>query len=160
MIHLLVGIQGSGKTTFSKILAKKLKADIVSTDAIRKANPGILEKLVWVKVYEDLANALKNNKEVVFDATSINRNVRKRFFDNVSSYGVTVKAGAYFLDTEINECIKRVEKRNLDKNELYLPIEVINSYSKSLEIPSLDEGFMFVKVVRNNKIIKNRKLFK
>ena len=62
MIHLLVGVQGSGKTTFAKILSKKLDCEIVSSDEIRKQNPGILETKVWEKIYEVLAKCLNDSK--------------------------------------------------------------------------------------------------
>ena len=38
-IHLMVGIQGSGKTTFSKKLSEELGIKIISTDEVRKQNP-------------------------------------------------------------------------------------------------------------------------
>ena len=153
MIHLLVGVQGSGKTTFSKILAKERNCKIISTDEIRKTNPGILETNVWSKTYECLAETLKKGEDAIFDATSISKKVRKRFFDEVSKYGVEVKAIAYYLKTDVNECASRVKKRNEDKNELYLPPEVVYSYFEKLEVPSLDEGFLEIKTVINNEII-------
>ena len=83
MIHMMIGIQGSGKTTFSNFLAKDIDAIIVSTDGVRMANPGISEDLVWPTVYQKVAECVKNNVEVIFDATSITPKVRKRFIDKV-----------------------------------------------------------------------------
>lgn len=153
MIHLLVGVQGSGKTTFSKVLSKQKNCKVISTDEIRKSNPGILETNVWSKTYESLADFLKKGEDVIFDATSISKKVRKRFFDEVSKYGVEVKAIAYYLKTDVDECASRVKTRNKDVNELYLPPEVVYSYFEKLEIPSVDEGFIEVKTVVNNEII-------
>ena len=42
-IHLMVGIQGSGKTTLAKKLSSALVAKIVSTDEVRKTFPMIDE---------------------------------------------------------------------------------------------------------------------
>ena len=36
MIYMMVGIQGSGKTTLSNELSKKMNIEIVSTDMVRK----------------------------------------------------------------------------------------------------------------------------
>ena len=153
MIHLLVGVQGSGKSTFARKYSKELNCKIVSTDEIRKSNPGIVETDVWSKTYETLAQSLKDNIDVIFDATSITKKVRKRFFDEVSKYGVEVKAIAYYLQTDVNECVSRVKARNENANELYLPPEVVFSYQEKLELPSLEEGFLEIKTVVDNEII-------
>lgn len=149
MIHLIVGIQGSGKSTFAKELSKKENIEIVSTDAIRKNNPGIEEYKVWEIVYKRMADLIKENKDCIFDATSITKKVRKRFFDSLKVYNVEVNADCYFLDTDVDICVERVSKRNMDENELYLPVDVIYSYNERLEIPSVDEGFNKIIVIKN-----------
>ena len=149
MIHVLVGVQGSGKSTFAKELASKENIEIVSTDAIRKKYPDIEEYNVWAMVYKRISEIAQEGKDCIFDATSITRNVRKRFFDNVSSYGVKVEADCYYLDTDIEICEKRINKRNLDENALYLPVEVVASYKEKLEVPSVDEGFSKITVIKN-----------
>ena len=97
-IHLMVGIQGSGKTTLAKKLASDLVAKIISTDEIRKTFPMIDEQLVWTKVYEMCANELINGRDVIFDATNITPNVRRRFFEKVSQYTKDFKIGCHYLD--------------------------------------------------------------
>ena len=149
MIHLIVGIQGSGKSSFAKELSKKENIEIVSTDAIRKNNPGIEEYKVWEIVYKRMADLIKENKDCIFDATSITKKVRKRFFDSLKAYNVEVNADCYFLDTDVDICVARVSKRNMDENELYLPVDVIYSYKERLEIPSVDEGFNKIIVIKN-----------
>lgn len=149
MIHVLVGVQGSGKSTYAREFAKKENIEVVSTDAVRKAYPGIEEYKVWDIVYEKMAKCLKEGKDCIFDATSITRKVRKRFFDSVGSFGVEVKADCIYLDTNIETCEKRVLKRNDDPNELYLPPEVIFSYHERLEIPTVEEGFEKIVVVKD-----------
>lgn len=152
MIHMLIGIQGSGKTTFALNLSKQLNCDIISTDNYRKQ--GILENKLWDLVYQNCATYLKENKEVIFDATNITPKVRKRFYEEVSKYNITPIIGAYYLDTDVNICYERVIERNKNKEELYLPEEVVLSYYKKIVPPTFDEDFVFIKQVKNGKIIE------
>ena len=71
VLHLMVGIQGSGKSTFSKSLSKKLNCKIISSDEVRKMNPNLDEKKVFPEVYRLCAGELKNGNDVIFDATNI-----------------------------------------------------------------------------------------
>ena len=66
MIHLLVGIPGSGKSTYSKELKEILKCEVISTDNVRNMHPDWEEPLVWEHVYFLAAEALKNNIDVIF----------------------------------------------------------------------------------------------
>lgn len=154
MIHMMIGIQGSGKTTFSKELAKSINAEIVSTDLVRMTNPGISEDLVWPYVYKRVAECVKNNIEVIFDATSITPKVRKRFIDNVELHDVKCEIIAYFFDVDKDICASRVEQRNKDNTQINIPIEVIYSYSERLVPPTLDEGFKCIKIVRGGKVVE------
>ena len=85
MIHMLVGVQGSGKSSFAKEMSEKDNIEIVSSDAIRRKFKGIEEYKVWEIVYNRMAEIEKEGKDCIFDATSITRNVRKRFFDNMKN---------------------------------------------------------------------------
>lgn len=152
MIHMLIGIQGAGKSTFANEYSKEINAEIISTDGVRIANPGISEDLVWPYVYKKVAECVTNNIEVIFDATSITPKVRKRFIDNVELHGVKCVIGAYFFDVDKNVCAARVEKRNNENTQINIPIEVIYSYSERLVPPTLDEGFKFIKIIRNGKV--------
>lgn len=154
MIHILIGIQGSGKTTFAKSFAPTINACIVSTDSVRKSHPGIDETLVWKLVYEQVAINVKNNIEVIFDATSITPKVRKRFIDEVSKFGITPEVCAYFFETDKNECYKRVVERNKIEGELPLPPEVVYSYSERLIPPTFEEGFAKILIVKDSKIVE------
>lgn len=153
IIHLMVGIQGSGKSTFSNKLSKELNIKIVSTDMVRQTVENIKEEDVWPTVYKMCAEELKNGKDVIFDATSITPKVRNRLIDNVKNYYENFEVGCYFFDVDPLICKKRVELRNQDKNELYLPVEVIDSYHERLIKPTIFEGFVFVKTINEVGIV-------
>lgn len=154
-IHLMVGIQGSGKSTFSKRLSELLNIKIVSTDVVRLENPGIKEEDVWPKVYQICASELAKRNDVIFDATSITPKVRSRLKENVEPLFSPFMIGCYFFDVDPKICEARVTKRNELKGELYLPPEVVYNYYQRLIPPTLDEGFSFIKVVNSaGEIVK------
>lgn len=153
-IHLMIGIQGSGKTTFSKRLSKSLNIEIVSTDLIRKEMSEILEEQVWSMVCQNCASKLAKGKDVIFDATNITPKVRTRLKENVKQIYPDFSIGCYFFDVNPSICVKRVEKRNTMMGELYLPTEVIYSYYHKTVPPTFDEGFIFIKIVNENGVIR------
>lgn len=154
MIHMLIGIQGSGKTTFALELCKELNCEIVSTDNVRKL--GVEEKEVWNVVYQKCADVLNNNIDAIFDATNITPKVRKRFFDEIIKLGATPKVGAYYFVTDVQVCYERVKVRNTIEGELYLPEEVVYSYHERLIEPSFEEGFEFIKKVSDGKVVEEK----
>ena len=157
-IHLMIGIQGSGKTTLAKKLATTYHAKIISTDEVRKNYPHIEEKMVWPTVYKMCAIELEQGLDVIFDATSITPKVRKRLVDNIIQYTSDFKIGCHFLDVPVEICKTRVIKRNQLAGELFLPIEVIDSYFEQLIPPTIDENFCFIKIYdENQNLIKEIK---
>ncbi len=160
MIHMLIGIPGSGKSTYAKVLAKKLNCDIISTDRVRMDNPSWEENAIWPEVYRLCANALKNNVDAIFDATNVTPKVRKRFVDEVSKHGVEVKMGAYYFDTPPSVCAKRVALRNEDHSQPHLPVEVVYSYGSSIIYPTNSEGFLFIKRIVEGCEVQEKMKFK
>ena len=152
MIHMLVGIQGSGKTTFANELKKELNCEIVSTDNVRKL--GVQESEVWKVVYQKCADALNEQKDVIYDATNITPKVRKRLFDEVTKLNATPLVGVYYFITDVKTCYERVKQRNKIEGELYLPEEVVFSYNEKLIEPTFDEDFIFIKKVLDGKVIE------
>lgn len=145
---MLIGIQGSGKTTYSKELSKEYNAEVVSTDKVRQTYPGIVESEVFPTVYKLCAEKLKEGNNVILDATHITPKVRKRTFDALDQYEVEYEKIAFYLDTPVEECIKRVDIRNKNPEELFIPLEVIESYGKNLIVPTKEEGFSEIYIIK------------
>ena len=148
-VHMLVGIPGSGKSTFAQGLSKELSCSIVTTDGIRMEHPDWEERLVWPEVYRRLAVEILAGRDVIYDATSVTPNVRNRFFTRLyeqvekGSFDV----GAYFFPTPAEVCYKRIEKRNQDPNEHFFPLDKVESYASTMIPPTVEEGFVFVKEI-------------
>lgn len=155
-LHLLIGIPGSGKTTFVKEFINKNKCVLVSTDKVRSENKGISEDKVWPTVYENIGKNLSNGNDVVFDATSITPKVRDRLKENISTYCNEYEINAYYFPTYYKICIERVNKRNQMENELFLPLEVIASYGSKVCPPTYLESFDNAYLVSNKpQLLKN-----
>lgn len=149
VLHLMIGIQGSGKSTYSKKLSKQYNCIIASTDEVRKTIPNINEKDVFPAVFEMCANELKEGRDVIFDATNITPNVRNRNISAIKNIFNDFKIYAYFINTDVEICKKRVEKRNKLEGEIFIPLEVIESYSRNIIPPSEEEKFDKIIVLNN-----------
>ena len=147
-LHMLIGIPGSGKSTYSKVLSNKNNAIIVSSDKIRKDNPGINEAKVFPEVYRLCAHYLAQGIDVILDATNIDYMVRKSNIDEIRAYYRDFEVVAYYFNVPVDICKKRVEIRNLNKEELYLPVEVCSLYSRKIQVPVYEEGF--IKIIEIN----------
>ena len=96
-VHMLVGIQGSGKTTYSKILSKKEGIPIVSTDGIRDEDPTLEGMDVFTLAFDRVAGYLKEGKSVIYDATNVTPLVRSRFFNALESRGISTWSNCSLL---------------------------------------------------------------
>ena len=155
-IYMMIGIPGSGKTTFVKKMAKKLGIDVVSTDIVRATHPGIAEKDVWPVVYEKIGNAVMKKEDVIFDATNVTKTPRNRFKENINKYSTDYELIGYYFPMHYSICIGRVARRNEMPGELVLPIDCIASYGESIYPPTYEEGFKELHVVTlKEDLVKN-----
>ena len=150
VLHLMVGIQGSGKSTYSKKLRNEYGYKIISSDEVRKMHPDWEEVRIFPEVYRLCAIELREGRDVIFDATNITPKVRSKNIGLVRELYSDFKVYAYFINTNKEICKERVKRRNNIEGELYLPIEVIDSYFNNLVIPSVEEGFDKVIIIDNN----------
>ena len=155
-IILLIGIPGSGKSFFAKSYAKEKNIRIVSTDWVRANYKGINENDVWPMVYKELGKSIEKNEDVIFDATSATPKVRTRLIDNIKEltgfiHHKDYEIKAFFFPTGAVSAVKRVEKRNNMPNELFIPLDVIPSYGRTIVPPTYEEGFRESIVISNAK---------
>ena len=142
-IHMMIGIPGSGKSTYALELSNKLNYKIISTDVVRIENPGIKEEDVWPKVYWMIAEELKSNDNVIYDATNITKKVRDRFKENLNKYLTNYQIKGYFLPTYHTICSERVDKRNKVSEEKVKQLKTeYNTICDILGIsPYLQDGY-------------------
>ena len=151
-IHMLVGIPGSGKSTYATNLQKQFNYPIVSSDTVRNLHPDWKEELIFPEVYRLISEYLKNDQDIIYDATNITPKVRKRLVDELLPYGIEYEMVAYYFPILYEECYKRIAKRNEDANERFFPLDALKSYGERIIAPSLLEGFKEIKVIEQTPL--------
>lgn len=135
----MVGVPASGKTTIAHKISKKYKATVLSSDEYRKRLCGTesdqsRNEEVFKELYSDMRSLLLSGKNVIVDATNINRKARRATFScisNIECYKI-----AYVVNTPIEECYKRDDGR-----DRHVTKKVIDRYISMFNCPQYFEGF-------------------
>lgn len=135
---MLVGIPGSGKSTFAKVLSEKFNASILSSDEIREEllndiNEQSKNSEVFDVMNNRAAQLLNENRNVIYDATNINRKRRKHLINHIIKADEKV---VYYFNVSRSQYIRQNEGR-----QRIVPIESINKMYKNLHIPVENEGW-------------------
>lgn len=142
-IIVLVGLPASGKSTWANIYVENRENTILlSSDKIREelfgdeATQGDPKK-VFALLETRLIKNIKEGKNVVVDATSINRWERKNYIEIAKDFNAIPVA--VIFDTPVEECKRRNQGR-----ERVVPDFVYDKMLKKYEAPSIAEGFVMV----------------
>lgn len=111
MLILICGLPGSGKSSISKLLSKRLSAIHINSDVVRKRlfpKPDYSEeekRKVYLQMAAEAEKALKEGKNVILDATFYKNEYRKMMVE------AAMRAGpdAYLILCEVGK--KETEKR-------------------------------------------------
>ena len=111
-LYVMIGPAGSGKSTASKNMFQR--AVRVCPDDIRKQLFGDEAcqrepEKVFAVAYGAMEDALCENKDVVFDATSTTAYGRKKLLDRVD--GILCHKVAVYMNTPLEECKRRNQQR-------------------------------------------------
>lgn len=147
-LHVLIGIPGSGKTTYGKKLSKQYGYKMISSDEVRSLRLDLQEKDIFPEVFRLVALNLKNGDDVILDATNIDKEVRERIDLSLKQYNVDYDKIAYYFPIDEKTSISRVNQRNHDPNERFLPLDVPSKYINKIVPPSVEEGFKDIIIVR------------
>lgn len=142
---LLVGIPGSGKTTYAKnYIEQNPNTTHLSSDAIRnelygdeniQGNPGEVFSLMQKRAIE----ALNNGHNVIYDATNITRKDRQGIISVCPKFA---KIECHIIWAPIGVCIERDAARNRTVGK-----EVIDRMLKRFQAPYYDEGIDMIKII-------------
>lgn len=148
-LYMMIGIPGSGKSTIARRLAKDYQAQIISSDYVRKVNPNWAEEMIFPEVYRLIQENIKNTN-VIFDATNIDRLTRSKHLGEIRKAKIDFHLSACLVISDVEVCKKRIELRNKLSDELYLPVEVVETYAHKFIFPQKDEGYRDILIFDNN----------
>jgi predicted kinase len=122
MIVIVFGLPGSGKSYFAERLAKKINADYVNSDRLRKEmfpkrTYSAEEKAaVYNAMLQKMSVAAKQNQNIVLDATFHKQKTRKAFID-----GIRGQDKVYFIEIKAAENLirQRLKKERADSEADY-----------------------------------------
>lgn len=145
-VLILVGIPGSGKSTFAKRLVEKDWVRI-NQDELGSRN----------KCKDLMEKSLKANKRVIIDRCNFDINQRKTWLDLATKHGVS-KVRCLHFDIDPNICKDRIVART--DHPTIKPVEgskkIVDSFLNTFVAPQTTEGFVDVDTVKNEQEILDR----
>ena len=142
-IILAVGLPGSGKSTYFR----KRGIQPLSSDALRgwllddEADQSQQYRVfLTLRYLLELRLRLGRKKNYV-DATNLTRKERRPYFQIAGRYGCEVRA--IYFDTPLPTCKRRNRRR-----ARRVPDEVMERMARTLTLPTREEGFARITVVR------------
>lgn len=134
LLAIMIGIQGSGKSTFyHQFLANDFVR--INLDTLKTRHQ---EKLL-------IEECIKKGKSFAIDNTNPTKDDRQRYIPSAKAAGY--KIIGYFMESKLKECI---ERNNLRQGKEKIPTIAIASTSNKLQMPSYDEGFDELYFVKND----------
>lgn len=144
-LYFTVGLPASGKSTWAEANKEKLNAIIHSSDAIREelgdVNDQSKNELVFNTLHKRVKEDLINGKNVILDATNLNRRKRIHFLSNELRYVPCEKVCVLFA-TPYEICLKNNAARDRK-----VPEHVLEKMIKNFETPCLQEGWDDIQIV-------------
>lgn len=148
---MLVGLPGSGKSTYGLRLLEKMNNSILlSSDTLREElfndiNNTDSHGILFEELHKRVKEALLEGKNVIYDATNVSSKRRRAFILNFKGKAFKgIEFQCHYVNTPTNECIYNNENR-----ERKVPTQVILDMEKRLTVPMYSEGWSYIKIVRD-----------
>ena len=141
-LYITVGLPGSGKSTYAKEFVKGKNIEYLSSDELRAVygkgeDDQTVTPIVFGHIKRKVDEFLKDGKNVLVDATSVNRKERSDYIKTAKKYGAKVVALVFKMDRQ--GLIDRNKKRG-EQGGRVVPDWVIDKMLAKYEEPSFDEG--------------------
>lgn len=143
-LYMLIGVPGSGKSTWQKNSESARKAYLASTDMFIELYAALNHKTydeVFKEViksaekymYELVMTAVKNGGDIVWDQTNLNRKTRAKKLIMIPDHYEKIAIVFPVPDD--------LEKRLANRPGKTIPYHVMKSMMDGFEYPQMDEGF-------------------
>ena len=141
-LYITVGLPGSGKSTYAKEFIKGKEIEYLSSDSLRAVfgkseEDQTVTPLVFGHIKKKVDEFLKDGKNVMVDATSVNHKERSDYINTAKKYGAKVVAIVFKMDRQ--GLIDRNKKRG-EQGGRVVPDWVIDKMLAKFEEPSYNEG--------------------
>jgi len=141
-LYITVGLPGSGKSTYAKNFIKDKDVEYLSSDSLRAVygkdeTDQSVTSIVFGHIKRKVDEFLKDGKNVLVDATSVNRKERSDYINTAKKYGAKVVAIVFKMDRQ--GLIDRNKKRG-EQGGREVPTFVIDKMLAKFVEPSYDEG--------------------
>lgn len=144
-LFVLCGLPGSGKSTWAESNKDKLNAVVQSSDNIREQlgdiNDQSQNELVFNILHKRIKEDLLNGKNVILDATNLNRRRRIHFLSN-ELRDIPCEKICVLFATPFEIC-----KRNNANRDRKVPEHVISYMYKNFEVPCYSEKWDDIQIV-------------
>lgn len=144
VLYMFVGLPASGKSYYTRKLAKKTGASIHSPDDIRRELYGD-ERIqgdgntVFNTLHSRIKEDLREGKSAIYDACNISYKRRMAFLQELNN--IPCKKVCIFVATPLVKCLENNVNR-----ERYVPVEIIRNMLKHFDTPSYFEGWNEIKI--------------
>ena len=97
MLILIIGLPGTGKTTFAQALASAIDAQHINSDRIRKqlGKRGLYDTASKKAVYDDMLRRttqyIKESKDTIVDSTLYKRSIREPFLQLAAHFKIPLR---------------------------------------------------------------------
>lgn len=141
-LYITVGLPGSGKSTYAKKFIADKNVEYLSSDSLRAVygkgeDDQTVTPIVFGHIKRKVDEFLKDGKNVMVDATSVNRRERSDYINSAKKYGAKVVALVFKMDRQ--GLIDRNKKRGEEGGRV-VPDWVIDKMLNKFEEPDHNEG--------------------
>lgn len=152
--YILVGLPGSGKSTWTNEINRDGKFALISSDdhlerIARDSGKSYSDvfndhiKAAGALMNADFRKAVADNRSIIWDQTNMTSKKRKGILQQIPN---NYKKIAVVFQIDPVELERRLEKRGKETGKI-IPNHILSSMAKSFEMPTRAEGFNEILVV-------------